>query len=852
MYSKKTQIKICKSKALNNFNTQNHKKLNSSTSTRSINSNNHNLKLISDEDNKRDISLNNDYSKEYYYSIYPKKVKNSFISYYSKKKFMTNNNKKPQISNYIMHSEGINPNIISLERIKKNITYKIKNPRKDNSTSKSKSKSKSKNKYIDLNISKNTLNKNDLEDNLNTTNLNNNTSIIVDYNTYNKSNNKKNLNRSFEKSINLSRYYDNNFSFNKKKEKTDKKKMMHQSSSNASKGVSFIMDYSNYDNRENIFIKSPIDMNKFTLNSSNDRNAKSPMCSYCCKNLNETTIASKRKKNNIKTPNKKSDNFKNQIEIRKKKFEKMREIEKKIKNYFLVNGISLKNRELYHQSAIMIQSTFRSYFLRKNLFKKLNNSVGMRLVFDLLTKFINQKLIDYFEYFCDNAKKIDKKNLDYETCNQNENINESSKGKDNILIIEECNCFNIINNNKISINKNLLLLNEKIENKNKELQNELNKLRLENEKLIKENEIFKSKDDCSSNFNNYTKNKIADDNIHKNNENIENVSLELKQIEYKKKNLNMSLLCNMKKDKNDKKLIIQNYKKNSWNFDEDYYLNKLKILYLKSIVNKKSLQIKEYKRQMFHNYLSKINKMKRISDKEDKMEKDELIKMNKFKNVLDGINSKLMKYVHVCFIKMCSKYIYSNRKVYKPVYIPKSKIKSSYMHINDISLKKEEIINKEKILKIKFLVKNKIKEERNYLHKRFLKFYYQSLLSNNIINNNSIINIINTKKNKNYSCQNNNNYNNFPHRIKNNDLLSFKENETKIKRNKVLQKLVNNNYRKYKVNLRLQFYKFYYNGIIFSLQKNYCKIKQKNKDNNNIYIRKGFEYKKNLKNVNKE
>ena len=849
MYSKKNQIKICKSKILNNFNDQHHKKLNSSTSTRIINGSNSNLKLVSDEDNKKDISLNNDYFKEYYYSIYPKKIKNSFISYYSKKKFMTNNSNKPQISNYIMHSEGINPDIKSLERIKKNITYKIKNPRKD----KSSSKSKSKNKYIELSVSKNTLNKNDIEDNFNTPNLNNNTSIIVDYNTHNESKKRINLNRSFEKSINLSRYYENTFSFNKKKEKTKKNKLLYQTSSNASKGVSIIMDYSNYDKRDNIFIKSPIDMNKFTLNSSNDRNAKSPMCTYCCTNFNETTITSKRKKNNAKTPNKKGDNIQKQLEIRKKKFEKMREIEKNIKNYFLVNGISLKNRELYHQSAIMIQSTFRSYLLRKNLFKKLNNSVGMRLIFDLLAKFINPKLIDYFEYFCDNAKKIDKKNLDYEVYNQEENINELNEGKEKVLKIEECNCFNIINNNKNSINKNLLLLNEKIENKNKELQNELNKLRLENEKLIKENEIFKSRDDCSSSINIYTKNKIQEDNIHKNNENIENVSLELKQIEYKKKNLNMSLLYNMKKDINDRQLIIQNYKKNIGTLNDNYFLKKLKNLYLKSFINKKAQAIKEYKRQMFHNYLNKINKMKRINDIEDKIKKDELVKMDKFKNVINGINYKLMKYVYVYFIKMCCKYIYSNRKINRPsLYIPKSKIKASYIHINDTSLRKEEILNKEKILKIKYLVKNKIKEERNFLHKRFIKFYYQSLLSNNIINNNSIINIINTKKNKNYSCQNNNNYNNFSHRMKNNELLSFKDNESKMKRNKVLQKLVNNNYRKYKVNLRLLFYKFYYNGIIFSLQKNYCKIKQKSKDNNSIYIRKGFEYKKNHKNINKE
>ena len=846
---KKNQIKICKSKAFNNFSAQHHQRLNSSTSTRSINNNNNNLKLISDEDNYRDISLNNDNSKEYYYSIYPKKIKNSFISYYSKKKFRTNNN-KPQISNYTMKPEGI-PDIKGRERIKKNITYKIKNPRKDKTISKSKSKSK--NNYIDLSLSKNTLNKNDFEDNLNTTNLNNNTSTIIDYNTYNECNNRINLNRSFDKSMHFQSYYENNFSFNKNKEKANKNKMLYQSSSNASKGLSFIMDYSSYDRRDNIFIKSPIDMNKFTLNSSNDRNTKSPMCSYCCTNFNETTITSKRKKSDTKASNKKSDKIQKQIELRKKKFEKMREIEKNIKNYFLVNGISPKNRELYHQSAIMIQSTFRSYFLRKNLFKKLNSSVGMRLIFDLLAKFINPKLIDYFEYFCDNAKKIDKKNLEYEVYNQEENINKLYERKDNILKIEECNCFNIINSNKSSINKNLLLLNEKIENKNKELQNELNKLKLENEKLIKENEIFKSKDDCSSSYNNYTKNKLADDNIHKNHENIENVSLELRQIEYERKSLNMSLLSNKKKDVNDKKIIIQNYKKNISNLNDNYYLMKLKNLYLKSIINKKSQAIKEYKRKMFHNYLNKINLLKKINDEEDRMEKDEIIKMNKFKNVLDGINFKLMKYVYTYFIKMCYLNMHSNKKINRPsIYIPKSKIKASFMHLNDTSMRKEEILNKEKILKLKYLVKNKIKEERNYLHKRFIKFYYQSLLNNNIINNNSIINIINTKKNKNYSCQNNNNYNNFSHRIKNSEILSFKDTETKIKRNKALQKIMNNNYRKYIVNLRLLFYKFYYNGIIFSLQKNYCKIKQKSKDNNNIYIRKGFEYKKNYKNINNE
>ena len=45
----------------------------------------------------------------------------------------------------------------------------------------------------------------------------------------------------------------------------------------------------------------------------------------------------------------------------------MRKIEKSIKKYFIDNGVSIKNRELYHQSAIIIQSNFRSFLVYKKV-----------------------------------------------------------------------------------------------------------------------------------------------------------------------------------------------------------------------------------------------------------------------------------------------------------------------------------------------------------------------------------------------------------------------------------------------------------------------------------------------------
>ena len=889
MYSKKIQIKINKPGILNNISDQYHNKVFSSTSsTRNMNKNN-NLKLYTDEiyNMSKSPLSNNDYLKEYYYYKYSKNKnnnkKNDLSSYYSKKRFKSNYNiEKPQISNYIMHSETYKPNIINLDRLSKSEAFTIKNPKKNRSIRKSKNSDFH-------NISKYTLNKEEFEERTNNTNnLNqnfNNSSIYGDFICNSESINRQKLNRSLERGyIDLSRYIDKNITFNKKGINSEKNETLYQSS-NASKGVSFIMDYSSNDKfRNNLYIKSPskININKHTLNyTKNKKNKKPPICNFYYTSYGNI-LNVKRKNRTPKELYKKNVKIKNEIELSRKKFENMLEIEKKIKNYFLINNISLKDRELYHQSAILIQSNFRAYLSRKKLYGELNKFVGIRLIIELYNKIINSRKINYYKYFYNNMKSYYKSIMDIRNKNFNcNNINKKNyfsesnilkknyvKEKKYVLKIESSNNFNIIDKKNLvykkNINQNLIILNEKIENEKKLLENELKKLKLENEILKKNNQIYKLKETTYNNYNNLTKNKVNKDNINKYSENIENVSMELKEIEEKKKNINRPIMCNIKKNinlndnlwkKQDLKKksnlnIYNNKSNNNKNSNNNNYMQKYKYLYLKYIINKKSLKIKEYKREKFHQYL---NVIKNINNKN---KKEELIKIYELKNILNKIKNKLRIYVYINFIKIYYKYLYSCVNSNKPsLYIPKSKIKTKYININkqitDNSKKEEDqlYLDIDKKQKLKNLVNKKIKDNKNFLNFEFHKFYYQGLLNYNIINNNSIINIINTKKNKNYSNQNNDNYIN---KDKNIELYSFNEEDSQIEKIKILQKLINNIMKRKKEQLKIIFYKFYYNGIIFSLNKKLQKQKNINNNNNNIYIKKGYEYKKNYNKNNNE
>jgi hypothetical protein len=380
MYSKKDKKnKSFIERVNNNYDYSEDNKISSSSSQRNIYyTNNLNNKTNNEDDQKVDSDYLNRYNT--------KKKNKSFVSYYSKKKLksININEGKPQISNYIIRPGHIFSDINNfngIQRMPKIVTYTIKNPQKEKS--KNKNKIKNNNRYFEQETSKyTTINRDEFEDDLNEYN-----SSLKTNDLYCTENNKiYNGYKSSRENINLSRYIKN-----KKPKISEKNDNLLRSSSNASRSISFIMDYSKYDDKDCVCFGSPnVNANKITLNSSINKNPKSPSYSH---NFDESTNA---RMESSKTPNKK-DKIRKKIEFNRQNFENMRKIVKNIKNYFLINGISSKNRELYHQSAIMIQSTFRSYLLSKIFYKELNFLVGIRILFN----WINKKLVSNKNFYYD-------------------------------------------------------------------------------------------------------------------------------------------------------------------------------------------------------------------------------------------------------------------------------------------------------------------------------------------------------------------------------------------------------------------------------------------------------------------
>ena len=822
MYSKKHQIKIncCTEKSSDNIKPKNN--LLNSLSTRNIASNN--LKLFQNEENKNiDNSLHNEYFKDYY----SKKNKNNFVSYYSKKKFKSIiiNNGKAQLSNYIIKPEPFYSDLNSLDRVRTKVKYTIKNPKIDKNKNKNRKYNNS-----DYNTSKNTLNKDDFEEDIIYFNSNNNSNTIytdflnntesnnlnMNINTINNFNIKMNKTNRSRGNIDLSRYQDHNFTNKKRPKGIDF--LQQQTSSNGSKGVSFIMDYSKDDDKEYIYNgnESKFNLNKtnFNLNTSINRYCKSPFSSL---HYNESIITH-RKKN--KTPKMKS-NISKQIEYRRKKFENMREIEKKIRDYFLINGISMKNRELYHQSAIMIQSAFRAYVARMNLYKELNVFVGLELFFDLFNKIISTRNLQYYEIFFNNIKNSSKKkpnknnlvfmrNEDYQYHIKNKSMilkkstilkkNYIKPNNNNYKLKKELsNYFNIIdkvenkneNNNKykeVNRNQNLILINQILSNEKMVLEEEIKKLKLENEKLQKDNDKYKSREIQFSESSSLPTNKLIQTDIHKNDENIENVSLELREIKLKKKKidvLNLPILNLKKKISSDKKF---------WKNEKNEKLNsaKYKEIYLKYLILKKDIKIQEYKRKIFLKHKDIV--------------KNNNYKINKFKNVLDIIIAKFKKIIYKQFFRINYKYMYikeiTNQK--KLLYVSKAKIIKNKNNIN-----KENRINnnnEDKKQMLKKIVNDKINREKNIVNKKFMEFYYKGLVNNNI----------------------------------------NEQNDNILEQRKKLRNIIMNNINKNKSNLKFLFYKFFYNGIISSIKKNSSNNNKKITEKS-IYVKR-CENKKNNKN----
>ena len=637
MYSKKN---IINRQREGNNNREN--KINSKDSAKKIYKKNY---LTYREENNK--FFNYDYLKDHL-----KKNKNNMNKFYIKKtlKLLNNHEKNPN-----KDIKNNNYQTITQERIKKkkNLIYTL-NPQNSNSNSQS--------KINQFDYSAN-LSKENIAENINNFNYN-----ISGYNTINNVGIEIKLDNNtcssipsnkIQETINygINRYnhiakpeknYFNMYNRINTKRENLRKSYLHKSTPDLNKFLNLINDNS----RDNTYLETYSDKHKLTINS------KTNTTNFYLDNRSQSMINDKNSIKRKRTRSNKYDPFKirKELEYRKNEFEKMRKIEKKIKKYFNDNGVSIKNRELYHQSGIIIQSNFRTFLTRKNV-KILLKFKG---IMDILNKIFNEKKSSYFRILLDNIN-IFKNKLDIEDTNpiKTEKINNKNRN----LKIEMLNNFSIINSNNSNIK-----LNEKLEEENKSLKIKLNELETQINKLKKENEIYKKK---------YINNSVLSENkmdVIKMKENIENVSKELEEMKTsKKKNENKNMAYNLKSYINVNNKNFRRPNTISRFFDMNEKSSKeIKYLYLKYLITLRIMKANECKKFIFYKFITNT-----------KFEKlNEIIQIYKIKQMMNIIKNKLNKNVYLFFFQM--HYIYLNTKFQKPLLYVKNKFIKSIKDDKDI------------------------------------------------------------------------------------------------------------------------------------------------------------------------
>ena len=638
MYSKKN---IINRKREGNNNREN--QINSKDSAKKIYKKNY---LTYREENNK--FFNYDYLKDHL-----KKSKNNMNKFYIKKtlKLVNNHDKNP---NNIRNN---NYQTIAQERIKKkkNLVYTL-NPQNSNTNSNSQSKI---NKFdYSANLSKENIAENINNFNYNISGYNTINNVGIEIKLDNNNNCSSIPSNKIQETINygINRYnhiakpeknYFNMYNRINTKRENLRKSYLHKSTPDLNKFLNLINDNS----RDNTYLETYSDKHKLTINS------KTNATNFYLDNRSQSMINDKNSIKRKRTRSYKYDPFKirKELEYRKNEFEKMRKIEKKIKKYFNDNGVSIKNRELYHQSGIIIQSNFRTFLTKKNV-KILLKFKG---IMDILDKIFNEKKSSYFHNLVDNIMLLRNK-LDIEV---SEPIKiEKINNKNMNLKIEMLDNFSIINN--ISNIK----LNEKLEEENKSLKIKLIELETQINKLKMENEIYKNK---SINMSVLSENKI--DNI-KMKENIENVSKELEEMKTsKKKNDNINIVYNLKSYINVNNKNFRRPNTTSRFFDMNEKSSKeIKYLYLKYLITLRIMKTNECKKFNFYKFITN-----------SKLEKhSQIIQIYKIKQMINIIKNKLNKNVYLFFFQM--HYIYLNTKIQKPLLYVKNKFIKSIKNDKDI------------------------------------------------------------------------------------------------------------------------------------------------------------------------
>ena len=560
---------------------------------------------------------------------------------------------KAQISNYIYKPISTNFLTNDYTRYNSNSKYSIKNPIKE----KSKNKLKKNNSQYQNIIYKNKNNKNIrlINSIINNTDINedgNNNCIYNDNNEEEKkivSNTNYNIRQmnDFNLNINNTEFsesaYQMDTNTNKNKggnidlnpikkhyisfnENINSKKY-HKSPRD--ERISYIYDYSQENNKDSYCIESPNSIRHLSIFPLKSRLKRIDRANY----ITFDNKSSKRY----------HDKLKKEIEKSRLKFEKIREIEKKIKKYFNINGLNIENRELYDQSATMIQSAFRAYFSRMKLYKELNLFVNVGAIYETLKKIIIPRKMDYWQDFLKgilnflsflNNMNFNNNVQENNSYKESKNISNSyRKKKSNKLLIPQlCVSFGLMKS-KIYVNKDNINIDK--DNEKKYLEEKLNKIMLENEELKKINENMK----------------IQYENINKENNNINNMNCIIKNTQESVElnlndEINLPLIDNNKENKKlfsketKLKYIIKNKISKEKNILYKYFLK----FHYNSIILKNSII---YSKTKIKNSISSNNSNSEYSFRE---KKNDNFKIKKLKNIFKILDLKIKSDFHNKFI----------------------------------------------------------------------------------------------------------------------------------------------------------------------------------------------------------
>ena len=390
--------------------------------------------------------------------------------------------------------------------------------------------------------------------------------------------------------------------------------------------------------------------------------------------INQNPINVKNNKNQKKANNKQNSVYKNvDLTINKRRGNKD-------KKFFNINNIEKSERIKYINSAILIQSIFRTFLVKLKVYNTVNLYIDIKRGVDILHQLLLYKYKKIFFKRCPQfiSKKYDallnaKINLNLLTQYLHSNYRNNSTDKKYMSFHKELgDSFNIIN---------------KRENSEKKLKSKLNDVMKENTEL--KNQLVDNK-----NIEEKMKN-LIDEN--KKNQNINAIIMKDNQQLAKKlkdfqdyRNTNLIVQNQSSLDLTQKELIeIDELIKNNEN-----YRRKLKSIYLSKILDKKISK---------NEYI-----MKNIFDK--------------YKNIVDKIKNKENEknFKKNIYIKNLVFIINNNIKLTKLTFF-----KNLYYNSIIVNMKKEskKILQKESL---KNLIIKKEQTQKNILLKSFIKIYYNN------------------------------------------------------------------------------------------------------------------------------